>query len=229
MAFVVVFLVAVFAIGFLLVLPILFSLQAVASLFIYPRQMTSMFGNRILRRNHALEHATIVVMMEREPGRRLSGFSTEDGFFVQGVRSIEEVESAAKEALGRLRDGEKRLAIHRNCGTTIVSVNLLTAVFFLASLGLGLYLGWPVYMLILGSLLLAFALRVPLSLFLQRFVTTDSDLTNAEVGWAEPAQPQDLRTGIVGVLMAASTARVRVFHTDPEAVEILRDDGAIVR
>ncbi len=229
MAFIVVFLVAVFAIGFLLVLPILFSLQAVASLFIYPRQMTTMFGNRILRRNHALEHATIVVMMEREPGRRLSGFSTEDGFFVQGVRSIEEVESAAKEALGRLRDGEKRLAIHRNCGTTVVSVNLLTAVFFLASLGLGLYLGWPVYMLILGSLLLAFALRVPLSLFLQRFVTTDSDLTNAEVGWAEPAQPQDLRTGIVGVLMAASTARVRVFHTDPEAVEILRDDGAIVR
>jgi hypothetical protein len=228
-AFVVLFLVAVFAVGFLFVLPILFSLQAVVSLFIYPRQMTSMFGNRILRRNHALEHATIVVMMEREPGRRLSGFSTEDGFFVQGVRSIEEVESAAKEALGRLRDGEKRLAIHRNCGTTIVSVNLLTAVFFLASLGLGLYLGWPVYMLILGSLLLAFALRVPLSLFLQRFVTTDSDLTNAEVGWAEPAQPQDLRTGIVGVLMAASTARVRVFHTDPEAVEILRDDGAIVR
>jgi len=228
-AFVVVFLVAVFAIGFLLVLPILFSLQAVASLFIYPRQMTSMFGNRILRRNHALEHATIVVMMEREPGRRLSGFSTEDGFFVQGVRSIEEVESAAKEALGRLRDGEKRLAIHRNCGTTIVSVNLLTAVFFLASLGLGLYLGWPVYLLILGSLFLAFALRVPLSLFLQRFVTTDSDLTNAEDGWSEPARPQDLRTGIVGVLMAASTARVRVFHTDPDAIEILREDGAIVR
>ena len=229
MAFVVLFLVAVFAVGFLLVLPILFSLQAVASLFIYPRQMTSMFGNRILRRNHALEHATIVVMMEREPGRRLSGFSTEDGFFVQGVRSVEEVESAAREALGRLRDGEKRLAIHRNCGTTIVSVNLLTAVFFLASLGLGLYLGWPVYLLILGSLFLAFALRVPLSLFLQRFVTTDSDLTNAEVGWAEPAQPQDLRTGIVGVLMAASTARVRVFHTDPDAIEILREDGAIVR
>ncbi len=229
MAFIVLFLVAVFAVGFLLVLPILFSLQAVASLFIYPRQMTSMFGNRILRRNHALEHATIVVMMEREPGRRLSGFSTEDGFFVQGVRSVEEVESAAREALGRLREGEKRLAIHRNCGTTIVSVNLLTAVFFLASLGLGLYLGWPVYMLILGSLFLAFALRVPLSLFLQRFVTTDSDLTNADVGWSEPARPQDLRTGIVGVLMAASTARVRVFHTDPDAVEILREDGAIVR
>src|SRR3712207_5717367 len=66
-----------------------------------------MFGNRILRRNHALEHATIVVMMEREPGRKLNGFSTDEGFFVQGVRSTQEVESAAREALRRLRGGEK--------------------------------------------------------------------------------------------------------------------------
>ena len=72
----------------LFLLPILYSLQAVGSLFVYPRQLKSMFGNKILRRNHALEHATIVVMMEREPGRKLNGFSTDDGFFVQGVRSI---------------------------------------------------------------------------------------------------------------------------------------------
>jgi hypothetical protein len=30
-------------------------------------------------------------------------------------------------------------------------------------------------------------------------------------------------------VLAASTVRVRVFHTDPEAVEIIRDDGAVVR
>jgi hypothetical protein len=30
-------------------------------------------------------------------------------------------------------------------------------------------------------------------------------------------------------LLAASTVQVRVFHTDPDAVEIIRDDGAIVR
>jgi hypothetical protein len=30
-------------------------------------------------------------------------------------------------------------------------------------------------------------------------------------------------------LLAASTVRVRIFHTDPEAVEILRNDGAVVR
>lgn len=229
MALVFVFFVALFVVLFLFLLPILFSLQAVGSLFVYPRQLRAMFGNKILRRNHALEHATIVVMMEREPGRKLNGFSTDEGFFVQGVRSLEEVESAAREALRRLRGGEKRLAIHRNCGTTIVAANLLTAVFFLGSLAVGLYLNWPIYLLVVGAVVLAFALRVPLSLFLQRFVTTDADLSNAEVGWVEPANPQDMRGGIVGLLLAASTARVRVFHTDPDAVEILRDDGAVVR
>jgi Domain of unknown function (DUF6391) len=224
--------VAFFVVVFLFLLPILFSLQAVGSLFVYPKQLRAIFGNRILRRNHALEHATIVVMMEREPGRKLNGFSTDDGFFVQGVRSISEVESAAREALRRLQSGEKRLAIHRNCGTTIVAANLLAAIFFLVALGLGfLYLdmGIDLYLMILGSVVLAFALRIPLSLLLQRFVTTDADLRNAEVGWVEPAQPGDLKSGIFGLLLAASTVRVRVFHTDPDAVEIFRDDGAIVR
>lgn len=221
--------VAFFVVLFLFLLPILFSLQAVGSLFVYPKQLKAVLGNRILRRNHALEHATIVVMMEREPGRRLNGFSTDEGFFVQGVRSMEEVDSAAREALRRLRRGQKRLAVHRNCGTTIVAANLLAAVLFLAALGVGLYMGWPLYLLILGSVALAFLLRVPLSLLLQRFVTTDSDLSNAEVGWVEPANPRDLRGGVFGLLLAASTVRVRVFHTDPDAVEILRDDGAVVR
>jgi len=222
--------IAFFVIVFLFLLPILFSLQAVGSLFVYPKQLRSIFGNKILRRNHALEHATIVVMMEREPGRRLNGFSTDDGFFVQGVRSISEVESAAREATRRLQNGEKRLAIHRNCGTTIVAANLLAAIFFLVALGLVLYLGGSyLYLMILGSVVLAFALRIPLSLLLQRFVTTDADLKNAEVGWVEPAQPGDLKSGIFGLLLAASTVRVRVFHTDPDAVEIVRDDGAIVR
>jgi len=221
--------VALFVVLFLFLLPILFSLQAVGNLFVYPRQLKAIVGNRILRRNHALEHATIVVMMEREPGRRLNGFSTDEGFFVQGVRSTQEVDSAAREALSRLQNGEKRLAVHRNCGTTIVAANLLAAVFFLGALGIGLYMGWPLYLLILGSIVLAFALRVPLSLLLQRFVTTDADLANAEVGWVEPANPADLRGGILGLLLATSTVQVRVFHTDPDAVEILRDDGAVVR
>ena len=229
MALVLVLFVAFFVVLFLFLLPILFSLQAVGSLFVYPKQLKAVLGNRILRRNHALEHATIVVMMEREPGRKLNGFSSDDGFFVQGVRSMEEVDSAAREALRRLRRGQKRLAIHRNCGTTIVAANLLMAVLFLASLGVGIYMGWPLYLMVVGSVIAALVLRVPLSLLLQRFVTTDADLSNAEVGWVEPANPRDLRGGVLGLLLAASTVQVRVFHTDPDAVEILRDDGAVVR
>ncbi|MEJ7840893.1 MAG: DUF6391 domain-containing protein [Rubrobacter sp.] len=229
MALVLVLFVAFFVVLFLFLLPILFSLQAVGSLFVYPKQLKAVLGNRILRRNHALEHATIVVMMEREPGRKLNGFSTDDGFFVQGVRSMEEVDSAAREALRRLRRGQKRLAIHRNCGTTIVAANLLMAVLFLASLGVGIYMDWPLYLMVVGSVIAALLLRVPLSLLLQRFVTTDADLSNAEVGWVEPANPRDLRGGVLGLLLAASTVQVRVFHTDPDAVEILRDDGAVVR
>ena len=222
-------LVAVFVILFVFLLPILYSLRAVGSLFVYPRQLKSVFGNRILRRNHALEHATIVVMMQRERGRRFNGFSDDDGFFVQGVRSTDDVDGAAREALKRLRAGEKGLAIHRNCGTTIVAANMLAAVFFLVALGVGLYLGWPLYLLILGGVALSLLLRVPLSLLLQRFVTTDSNLSNVEVGWAEPARPQDMRGGVLGILLAASSVRVRVFHTDPDAVEILRGDGAVVK
>jgi hypothetical protein len=221
--------IALLFVAFLLLAPILYSLRAVGSLLVYPRQLRGIFGNKTLRRNHALEHATIVVMMEKEPGRRLSGYSTDDGFFVQGVRSFEEVDAAAREALERLHSGEKGLAIHRNCGTTIVAANLLAGLFFLAAVGVGFYLGgeW-LYPLIIGGVLFSLLLRVPLSLLLQRFVTTDTDLANVEVGWVEPVRPQEVRSGFLGVLFAASMARVRVFHTDPNAIEILRDDGAVV-
>jgi hypothetical protein len=222
-----------FFILFLLLVPVLYSIQAVGSLFVYPKQLKTMFGNKILRRNHALEHATIAVMMEREPGRKLNGFSNDDGFYVQGARNLEEVDSAAREAVGRLQSGEKSLAIHRNCGTTIVAANLLAAIAFIGVIATGLFMGMSLglnfYLLIVAGMMVSLLLRVPLSLFLQRFVTTQHDLSNAEVGWVEPAKPDELRAGIVGMLLASSTVQVKVFHTDPDAVEIIRDDGAIVR
>lgn len=233
MAFLLIAFLALFFILFLLLIPVLYSIQAVGSLFVYPRQLKTMFGNKILRRNHALEHATIAVMMEREPGRKLNGFSNDDGFYVQGARSLEEVDSAARAARDRLHEGEKRLAIHRNCGTTIVAANLLAAVTFIGVIAAGLFMGMGLgiefYLLLVAGMLVSLMLRVPLSLFLQRFVTTQHNLSNAEVGWVEPANPNDLRAGIVGMLLASSTVQVRVFHTDPDAVEIIRDDGVVVR
>ncbi len=83
--------------------------------------------------------------------------------------------------------------------------------------------------MILGGIALSLILRVPLSLLLQRFVTTDADLTNVEVGWVEQPAGAEMRGGLLGVLLAASSVRVRVFHTDPDAVEVLRGDGAVVK
>ncbi|HLY32136.1 MAG TPA: DUF6391 domain-containing protein, partial [Ktedonobacterales bacterium] len=70
-----------------------------------------------VRENHALEHATIVLLSKRYPDIRLSGVSFALGFFVFGDAPTESVRAAADQALGRLRGGEPEMAIHERCGT----------------------------------------------------------------------------------------------------------------
>ena len=74
-----------------------------------------------IRRNHALEHATIHVLSSRRRGLPLAGRSTASGFYIYGQVSTEEVASAVGEALARLKAGESDLAIHPNCGTNLVT------------------------------------------------------------------------------------------------------------
>jgi len=61
-----------------------------------------------VRRNHALEHATIhVLVRRRRPHKRLmvAGRSTDRGFFVYGAVDTDELHMAVSEALARLRGG----------------------------------------------------------------------------------------------------------------------------
>ena len=94
----------------------------------------------------------------------------------------------------------------------------------------------------MGNLMTAFLNRTPLIVTAgqqtRQMLLHEPWLTNVDptvlprpwVKWAyEPARPQDMRGGVLGVLLAAHSVRVRVFHTDPDAVEILRDDGAVVK
>lgn len=74
-----------------------------------------------IRRNHALEHATIHVLSSRRRGLPLAGRSTASGFYIYGQVATEEVASAVREALARLKAGESELAIHPNCGTNLVT------------------------------------------------------------------------------------------------------------
>ncbi|HEX6507601.1 MAG TPA: DUF6391 domain-containing protein [Chloroflexota bacterium] len=81
-----------------------------------------------VRRNHALEHATITVITERHPTKFLSGRSNRRGFYIFGDIETGELESAIGEALRRLRRGEAELAIHPRCGTNLAVAGILSGV-----------------------------------------------------------------------------------------------------
>jgi len=73
-----------------------------------------------LRKNHALEHATMHILSEALPGSALVGRSTPGGFVIYGEAPTEVVLASAREGLRRLQAGQRQLAIHPNCGTSLV-------------------------------------------------------------------------------------------------------------
>jgi hypothetical protein len=78
-----------------------------------------------VRRNHALEHATIHVLTEKHRPLKVVGRSTFSGYYLYGNLATGTVTEAAHEALARLRAGEHHLAVHPNCGTNIVTAGSL--------------------------------------------------------------------------------------------------------
>jgi len=77
-----------------------------------------------LRQNHAMEHATIAILIKRLGSRRLLGLSTPGGFYLVGDVPTEALEKAAGDALRRLREGEDELAVSLMCGTNLVVTGL---------------------------------------------------------------------------------------------------------
>lgn len=79
-----------------------------------------------VRRNHALEHATITIVTERQPTVFLRGRSDRKGFYIYGEIGTEELRSAMSEARQRLQQGEAELAIHPRCGTNLAVAGILS-------------------------------------------------------------------------------------------------------
>ena len=91
-----------------------------------------------VRRNHALEHATLQVINRHKPQLHLAGYSDPGGFHLIGDATLEEIQSAAEEALFRLKNGEEGLAIHPNCGTNFLVSGMAAGLFaWLGMLGVG--------------------------------------------------------------------------------------------
>ncbi len=82
-----------------------------------------------IRRNHALEHATLQVLAEKIPGLRMAGYSDQRGFWLIGQVETSRIQEAAEEALARLKSGEASLAIHPRCGTHLVATSLMAGSF----------------------------------------------------------------------------------------------------
>jgi len=138
-----------------------------------------------MRRNHGLEHATIHLLTARRTRTLLVGRSDPSGFFLYGRVPTEAVEAAAREALVRLRQGEHHLAVHPNCGTSLLTAGTLAsgAVFF--SVVGGRSDRWKDHLarFPLAVLLTTLALIIaqPLGLAIQRHVTTLADPEDLQI------------------------------------------------
>lgn len=87
-----------------------------------------------IRRNHALEHASLTILSQRDPRLALAGISFPWGFYVFGEVEQDALRLAVVEGLTRLQNGERGLAVHPNCGTNFVATGAIAGV--LAWLGL---------------------------------------------------------------------------------------------
>ena len=125
---------------------------------------------RAVRQNHALEHATIVLLNKRYPEVRLSGVSFAAGFFVFGDVPTEDVRACADDALARLRGGQPEMAIHERCGTNLAVAGMLTG---LAAMTVTrLRKPYSTFNNVVLASTTALVASRPIGLLVQRYVTT---------------------------------------------------------
>src|SRR3954464_1724806 len=103
-----------------------------------PLEGTHMLSELIgsVRRNHALEHATITVMLNKL-GRdvRMVGRATRDGYYLYADVPTELLGASTYEALQRLKSGEGHLAVSPLCGTNLAAAGALAGIASTLTLG----------------------------------------------------------------------------------------------
>ena len=133
-----------------------------------------------VRRNHALEHATIAVLLGKVgPNTRLVGRASGDGFYIYGKVPTDKIRESAAEALARLKEGESQLAVSPLCGTNLAVAGVLAG---LASLlALGNRSRWERAPNVLMAAVVAVVGAQPLGRVVQRYVTTSADVQGLEI------------------------------------------------
>ncbi len=138
---------------------------------------------RRTRRNHGLEHATIHILSGRIRNLHMAGRSNQEGFILLGEAPTEMIESAARDALRRMQNGEHSLAVHPNCGTNLVTTGFMATLaamigFSGASRRANTLDRFPaVTVLVMAAILLS----RPLGTNLQKHITTDGNPADLEI------------------------------------------------
>lgn len=136
-----------------------------------------------IRKNHALEHASIHVLETKYQKKCLSGYSIYNGFFLMGNLTIQEAKDAADLALARLQHGEKQLAIHPGCGTNLAVTGFCTAVGAMITLS-----GansrkerWNRFSSLVSMSSLMVMISRPLGINAQKYITTDAEVSGLRI------------------------------------------------
>jgi hypothetical protein len=132
-----------------------------------------------VRRNHALEHATVSLLLARlGPDLRLVARAAGDGFFLYGSVPADVLAQCAEEGLARLKRGEAHMAVTHLCGTNIATTGALAAISTLAVAGKG---GKDRLGTAIVAGMLAVVAAQPLGRLIQQHLTTSPDLDGTEI------------------------------------------------
>ncbi len=138
-----------------------------------------------IRRNHALEHATISILLSRHgPHMRVIGRAAPDGFYIYGDIPTERLKEFAHEGLARLQRGESHLAVSPLCGTNLAVAGVLAGLASLFAMGSRNRLqGIPGAIM---AAMLAVIAAQPLGRLVQKHVTTSPELDGISIISVEP-------------------------------------------
>ncbi len=133
-----------------------------------------------VRRNHALEHATVSLLIARlGPDLRLVGRATGDGFFIYGNLPPQALADSAQEGLARLKRGEAFWAVTPLCGTNLATAGILASLSTLAVVGNSARKDKIGSAIVAG--IAAVTIAQPLGKLIQKHITTSADLSDTEI------------------------------------------------
>ena len=136
-----------------------------------------------IRKNHAMEHATIHVLTKSKPGVSFAGYSFVKGFWIYGKTELQDIQRAAEIAHARLKNGEKSLAVHPNCGTNIAMTGLCTALTSMLALKMERddESDFSRFSALTSAGLVGALLGRPLGPYMQKHITTDANVSNLTI------------------------------------------------